>query len=98
MSLITQLQKYKTAVTKVLEEKFPGTIPHVELVCVLGRRPDDVTPEELDGYLRTVNARLVTYDELIADARRTYGDYLAAAGQASDLAALLDELDQEEPE
>ncbi len=98
MELVAQLQKYKSAVTKVLEDKFPNVIPHVEMVCIVGRRPDDIKPDELDGYLRNLNARLVTYDELIEDARRTYSDYLEAAGKVSNLAALLDELDHERPE
>ncbi len=95
MELVAQLQKYKSAITKVLEEKFPSTNHHVEMVCIVGRRPDDLKPEEMDGYLRNLNARLVTYDELIGDAKRTYGDYLEAARKASDLAELLDDLDKE---
>lgn len=94
-TLAEQLSKYREAMIKTLQQQFAIEHPEVELVAVLGSRPSGPSdPAALEGVLRPLNARWVTYDQLIDEALGSYQDYLQANEQVSKLQAILDKLDE----
>jgi len=96
--LIGQITKYRSALRKALETNFPNhhkDMP-VEVICVVGTRPRSEEPLETDEQaLRVYNARIVTYDELIDAALKSYQDYLDAEKRVSDLVAILNDIDKD---
>ncbi|MDQ3256747.1 MAG: hypothetical protein M3R15_23120, partial [Acidobacteriota bacterium] len=50
---------------------------HIEAICIVGSAPKPVEEEEANrNILAGVNARYITYDELIQQTRDSYRDYL----------------------
>jgi hypothetical protein len=77
--LAMQVQKYKSALEKVLTEDFQRANPHIEIICILGKRPSPKEREEENSrVLAAVGARYITYDVLIEEAINSYSDYLAS--------------------
>ena len=76
--LVTQIQKYYGAATKVLQQTGKGNDP-VEFICVIGRpltdwdNPDGVSMSR--NMLEGAKARVVMYQELIENAAKAYNDY-----------------------
>ncbi len=94
-TLAAQLSKYREAMTKTLRQQFSIENPEIELIAVLGTRPSGPTdPATLEGVLRPLNARSVTYNQLIDEALGSYKDYLDANERVSKLQAILDKLDE----
>jgi hypothetical protein len=91
-----QLKDYKYAVQRVLEEHFPGEEHTVEVVAIVGKRPADAADhwEDYTRELAVVNARIITYDELIEKSLADYTDYLEVdkkrLGRIVDVLAKLD--------
>jgi hypothetical protein len=75
--LLKQVRKYRTTLLKCLRSKFPGQQHVIEIICVLGAppKPDD-EDEENRKQLAVVNARYITYDQLIQQTRDSYRDYI----------------------
>lgn len=91
--LVAQLRKYRDALRKCLEERYPTEPQAIECVAVLGSAPSPVDdPETNSRLLDAIGARYVTYDELVKQAEASYRDYLAAKAHASDLDELLQQL------
>ena len=90
--LMDQLQKYRNALTKVLA-RFPDEPQGIELIAVLGKPVKGSTTEEAEQALRSLNARVILYDQLIQEAQESYEEYLEANKQLSALATILDKLD-----
>ncbi len=93
--LLEQVRKYQDALRKVIATKFPGDrAPTIESICILGSPP---LPPESDTsnrrLLSEVGARYLTYDELIAQTRKSYEEYLAREKAVSALIATIDSLD-----
>lgn len=93
--LQAQLKNYKYAVHGVLDEHFPGEEHTVEVVAIVGTRPADAVGhwEDFTRELAVVNARVITYDELIERALADYTDYLEAdkkVGRIVDVLATLE--------
>jgi len=87
--LAKQLDKYRAALTKCLQDSFPEEPRHIECVAILGKPP---TGSNVDRTLLASEARYVTYDQLILEAQRRYAKYLEARKGAEDLSRLLDEM------
>jgi hypothetical protein len=96
--LTGQIRKYRSALRKSLETNFPNhhkDMP-VEVICVVGTRPrSEETFENDEQSLRVLNARIVTYDELIDSTLKSYQDYLDAEKRISDLVAILNDIDKD---
>lgn len=77
--LVRQVRKYRSALRKIVMKTEPGREPWIETICILGSEPlpydDPLTNEKL---LLSVDARYITYDQLIQRTRESYGDYLKA--------------------
>ena len=67
----------KSFLIKPLTRNWP-----IEIVCLIGKPPpeyNDATgtgPEGVAASLKTVDARIVFYDELLTNAEKAYADYL----------------------
>ncbi len=91
-SLLKQVNKYKSAVRKCLDEQFQDErSKEIEIVCLLEKPPtpreDDVTNKQ---WLSQVNARYVTYGDLLTRAQKSYGEYLEKQKGVSELLTLID--------
>jgi hypothetical protein len=95
--LLDQLGKYRNALVKCLEENFPEEPRGIECIAVLGKPPHNVSPDEVDQALRSINARVKTYDDLINGALKSYGEYLEKHAQVGKLADLIERLEKSAP-
>jgi hypothetical protein len=79
--LIKQVRTYRDGVKKIIDGTDQKGWP-IEIICLLGKHP----PEWFDAVgtgregviagLKNVDARIVLYDELLANAQSAYADYL----------------------
>lgn len=90
--LMKQLQKYRTALRKVLDARFPDEPQEIECVLVLGHVFSGATRAEGTRHLKEISARWTTYDTLIEDSIRSYRDYIEAREKVSKLTKILDEI------
>lgn len=75
--LLKQVRKYRTTLIKCLTAKYPTQQHIVEIICILGSPPQPVDEDEENRkQLAVVNARYITYDELIQQTRDSYRDYI----------------------
>jgi hypothetical protein len=79
--LIKQVRKYRDGAKKILEKTTHKDWP-IEIICLIGKPPPEWSDDSGTGKkgvaegLRTVDARIVFYDELLTNAQQAYGDYL----------------------
>lgn len=68
-----------------------------EIICLVGHDLADWSEpqgrEQSREILKTVNARVVTYHQLIGNARRAYAEYLKASKTANRIYGILDAID-----
>jgi Histidine kinase-, DNA gyrase B-, and HSP90-like ATPase len=80
-NLTKQIRKYRDGAKKILARTSYDSWP-IEIICLVGKAPPEWHDSEGTGKqgvidsLKTVNARLVFYDELLTHAQQAYGDYL----------------------
>jgi hypothetical protein len=80
--LTKQIRKYRDGAKRILEKTGFKDWP-IEIICLVGKPPpewDDASGTGRAGViasLKTVDARIVFYDELLTNAQQAYGDYLA---------------------
>jgi hypothetical protein len=75
--LLKQVRKYRTTLMKCLNSKLPNQQHLIEIICVLGSPPIPENEEAVNRkQLEALNARYITYDELIQQTRDSYRDYL----------------------
>ena len=89
-----QLKKY----WRVLKREFhPGEL---EFVCVLSKRPDEWRDSDeaarAEKSLEGINARIVTYHELIERAEKAYAEYAQSKKRLSGLHDLVDSMKKED--
>lgn len=87
--LVAQIGKYRNALQKCLKTKFPEEPQQIECIAVLGTMPSDLDPAAVAKTLAGIDARVVTFDDLIASALRSYQDYLEKHKEVSKLADLI---------
>ena len=95
-ALESQLRKYWRALRKALDSN------EFEFVCVLGKRPaewDDSSEAERAGRdLESINARTVTYTELIDRAEKAYAAYTESNNRISGIHDLVNAMSKEDRE
>jgi len=92
-ALIDQVQKYYSALEKLLTGKFVEPSPHIEVIVVVGKRPKDPSNDKQDQSLAAaVNGRLLTYDQLIEGAQKAYAEYVEAGKEISRVSDLLEKI------
>jgi hypothetical protein len=93
VELLKQVRKYQAAVKKVAAKSHPGQLPWVETVCILGSLPLPVNEaEQNEKLLRDVNARCMTYDQLIQQTRDSYREFIQANKEISRIRELIEKL------
>lgn len=94
--LAKQINKYRTALQKVLEEVNRATEP-IEFVCIVGRSPQEWTNERererSRRFLAEIDARIVMYQELIDNAQSAYSEYIKKSKDAGRVYRLIQELE-----
>ncbi|MFJ8596178.1 ATP-binding protein [Streptomyces sp. NPDC093598] len=78
-TLARQVRKYRDALRRALKDRGEAN-PHIEIVCIVGKSLSDWAQEdgraESAQTLGPINARVMTYDELLDNARGLYSEYL----------------------
>ena len=97
-----QVSRYYSAAERVLADTGRAHEP-LEMVCVVGRRlrdwDDSPTGEGRSREsLRALNARVVSYDELIENALQAYQDYLERGREAGRVYKLIQEISEQDVE
>ena len=93
LELLEQVRKYRNALNKCLKNKFHESQPFIESICILGSapQPDDANEENV-RLLDQVNARYITYDQLIQQTRDSYREYIEKQQVVSRIRDLIDSL------
>ena len=93
-SLLVQVMKYRSVALKLVERTRYSDWP-VEIVCLMGEGPPewDTDPGTVRRVLAQVSARLVFYDELLANSRRAYAEYLEEHKKIDRIATIFDDID-----
>jgi hypothetical protein len=79
--LTKQIRKYRDGAKRILDKTSFKNWP-IEIICLVGTPPPewkDATgtgPKGVADSLKTVDARIVFYDDLLTNAEQAYGDYL----------------------
>lgn len=74
--LFQQVRKYKRAVEAYYEDKEPNKpIPPLDIYLLVAKRPNGFSESDRQS-LDAQNGRLITYEQLINDARNAYQQYL----------------------
>ena len=77
--LTKQIRKYRQGVLNALQQTKHPAWP-LEIICLVGKPPPEWRElngqEDVKNALKTLNARLVFYDQLINHAQEAYADYL----------------------
>ncbi len=93
VELLKQVRKYQGAVKKVVAKSFPDKLPWMETICILGYPPLPANEsEQNEKLLRDVNARYITYDQLIRQTRDSYRDFIQANKEISRIRELIQKL------
>ena len=89
----SQLVKYINALKSELAKNAAESRLPTEAVCIVGKLPPGWEDAELrkrdEDSLRPYSIRVLTYDELIDNARSAYSKFLDAQGSAKDLEQLI---------
>ena len=92
-ALVEQIRKYRSALSKCLEDSYPNETHHIEIICILGQPPAPTREgSENEKMLAAVDARFITYDTLIKQTKSSYGDYLAKARDIQRIVQIVDSL------
>jgi|CXWL01.1.fsa_nt_gi hypothetical protein len=100
--LMKQIRKYRDGARKVLEKTTYKDWP-IEIICLLGKPPPEWSdasgtgPKGVQDSLRTVDARIVFYDELLTNAQQAYADYLEEHVKVDKLWGLFEAIDDFAP-
>lgn len=96
--LINQIGVYRDGVLKKVEEMDQTyALWPVEIICVVGKRPIEWQrrngPETVKDTLKVYGARLIFYDEILTNAKNSYGDYLKSHENVDPLWKIFKEID-----
>lgn len=90
--LLTQVRKYKNTLLKCLEQEFPGQSHSYEIICLLGAPPTGDDISVINRQLLELNARFITYDELINESLDSYKDYLTRQNEISKITNIINKI------
>lgn len=90
--LIAQVRKYKNTLLKCLNQEYPNHSHNYEIICVLGSPPTGDTQDVARQQLSTLNARYITYDELIHESLDSYKEYLSKQKELSRITDIINKI------
>jgi hypothetical protein len=92
--LAGQIEKYRSALQKVLAAQYPDEPQELEFICILGKPPKEHAsdPRMVRDTLRAVDARFVTYETLLKQARDSYREYLNAQKEIGRIERIVESL------
>jgi hypothetical protein len=96
--LSEQVEKYESALRKILSHINSHERPPIEKICVVGKEPKNWTPDnrmEKINALAVKNMRVVTYQKLIDDAYNNYSSYLEASKESRQVIELLEKIEED---
>lgn len=95
--LFVQVRKYQRKMDQLLAGLGRADEPY-EIVCLVGKDLKDWAEpkgrEKSVEILKSANARVMTYKQLINNARRAYSEYIKASEKASRIFKILDAIDE----
>ncbi|MEU2302053.1 ATP-binding protein [Streptomyces antibioticus] len=98
--LAEQVAKYREGLTKALRS-IGEEDPHIEIVCIVGKPLSDWTNTQgkrmSDQMLAPLNARAMTFDELLKNSRTAYSEYLRERGNLDRLKKVIDSIKDGNP-
>jgi hypothetical protein len=92
VELAAQIDKYRGALIKVLEAKYPGDPQLLEFICLVGSRPTGSSVGTVEKILDAMDARYITYDTLLKQTRESYSDYLLAQSKVDRIQKLVESI------
>ena len=91
LDLYAQGRKYKTGLTKCLQSH--GELnPAIEIIFLTGDQPQEEYDNENINLFRSLNARLLTYKQIVQSSLKSYTDYLEEHKKAGALREILSKL------
>ncbi|MCM2512738.1 ATP-binding protein [Streptomyces griseoincarnatus] len=88
-----QVSKYREALTKSLAAVGEENA-HIEIVCIVGKSLSDWSntngKEMSDQFLRPLNARVITFDQLLKESRASYSEYLRERSEIDRIKKVID--------
>ncbi|MNV61566.1 hypothetical protein D3C71_1540770 [compost metagenome] len=88
--LHAQGRKYLTGLRKgLISDKVKD--PYIQIVFLLGSAPKEELPNDAEMF-RTINARYLTYNQLVVNASMVYRDYLEKKGKLDPLRRVMEAL------
>lgn len=87
--LAKQGVKYRNATIKLLKEVKRDNEP-VEIVFVLGNGTEEENADEVARTVAAINGRIITYEQLIQGAIRSYSEYVDKRKKVDAIEALLE--------
>jgi hypothetical protein len=100
--LTKQIRKYRDGAKRLLEKTGYRDWP-IDIICLVGKPPPEWNDASGTGRkgvidsLKTVDARIVFYDELLGNAQRAYADYLEAHAKLDRLWGVFEAIDNFAP-
>lgn len=89
--LYDQGQKYVSALEKCLQKANEHS-PHIEVIFLLGSLPKESRTGEADGLFKMINARCMTYRQIVHSALMSYNEYLDKHREAGKLGDILNRI------
>ena len=101
-TLTGQIRKYRDGAKRLLEKTKFKDWP-IEIICLVGKPPPEwkdasgTGPKGVHETLKTVDARIVFYDELLTNAQQAYADYLEEHVKVDKLWSIFKSIDDFSP-
>ena len=93
--LTKQVRKYRDGIKQELSKFAKYKDWPVEIICLLGKQPQNWAEnrEDIEKTLKTVDARILFYDDLLLNAQKAYEDYFEKYKQHDKLWKIFEAID-----
>ncbi|MEZ8792521.1 ATP-binding protein [Vibrio splendidus] len=98
MKLVEQGDKYRMATNQWYinnpKSCINGNPPQIDIIFLLGKNYDmtGLNSQFITGQLQSINAKVLTYDDLITQSYQSYQEYISRRTEAADLSKLVNNL------
>lgn len=91
IELYAQADKYRNALSKCLAKQNELT-PSIEIVFLTGDQPIETHPGQLQQLFQGINARLMTYEQIVQSSLKSYTDYIEKNKEAGEIREIINSL------